>query len=130
MKLTIKHLLEITGRVPIYLLGVLGGTFGVGVIYFQFDVNAFNDETFYGRTNLYITLFKMIGTGVGSWGLGLFLLLIGYTLTYIILTNTYEHVEYFYRNEYRYNKRVMFFNILIYSILCVSLTMVGLYIFK
>jgi hypothetical protein len=130
MKLTIKHLLEITGRVPIYLLGVLGGTLGVGVIYFQFDVNVLNDKTFYGRASLYIELFQMIGTGMGSWGLGLFLLLMGYTLTYIILTNTYEHVEYFYRNEYRYNKRVMFFNILIYSILCVSLTMVGLYIFK
>lgn len=124
MKLTTKNLLEIIGRVPIYILGVLGGSMGLGVIFFQFDVKKLDDVTYYGKQSLYIELFKMIGTGLGSWGLGLFLILLGYFLTYIILTNLYEHVEYFYENEYRYNKRVMYFNILVYTILCSLFTLV------
>lgn len=127
MKLTSKNLLEIIGRVPIYILGVLGGSMGLGVIFFQFDVKKLNDVRYYGKQSLYIELFKMIGTGLGSWGLGVFLILLGYFLTYIILTNLYEHVEYFHENEYRYNKRVMYFNILVYTILCSLFTLVFIF---
>ncbi len=49
MKLTTKHLLGIIGRVPIYILGVLVGSMGLVVIFFQFDVKTLNDVTYYGK---------------------------------------------------------------------------------
>jgi hypothetical protein len=128
MKLTTKNLLKIIGRVPFYLLGVLVGSLGLWVIFFQFDVKTLDDVTYYGKQSLYMGLFKMIGTGFGSWGIGLFLILLGYFNTYTVLTNLYENVEYLYENEYHYNKRVMYVNILVYTILCFFFSLVTIFI--
>ena len=120
MDIRTKQKLELLQYIPIYLISILFVTTGEVITFYKIDISQFHSQ--FGLVNIWFSIFRFFDNLFGTFGVGLFIFLVGCLLCHFLGISILYNSGLVNRDNKKNKNLVKFINLVIVLIISILLT--------
>ena len=120
MDIRTKQKLELLQYIPIYLISILFVTTGEVITLYKIDISQFHSQ--FGLVNIWFSIFRFFDNLFGTFGVGLFIFLVGCLLCHFLGISILYNSGLVNRDNKKNKNLVKFINLVIVLIISILLT--------
>ena len=120
MDIRTKQKLDLLQYIPIYLISILFVTTGEVITFYKIDISQFHSQ--FGLVNIWFSIFRFFDNLFGTFGVGLFIFLVGCLLCHFLGISILYNSGLVNRDNKKNKNLVKFINLVIVLIISILLT--------